>query len=101
MEGIYNISITVGLSPAFTPAVLEGIAHITLTRDLVDPDRNIVIKDGSFASLPPLDVDQTTTINTVAPLRENSYLYVVSDDIEQTPMGGFINLAFSEVGFSP
>ncbi len=85
-SGNYSISITIELNETFTPAVLEGIAALELSRS----------RDGLF----PFEVftpiknvsNQTTFFDTVIPLLDGFYDYVVSQKVDgvtrETDIGG-------------
>ena len=80
---IYNISIAVELSSAFTPAIIEGIAEISLERRVVDSGGGLILRNNNTARLSPIEdvFNGTTTFNTVAPLFEDQYQYVVGHNV--------------------
>ena len=74
------ISISIELSAAFTPAVLEAV-ELHISRRIVDEDRNLVFGDGIFNFQPISEVfNQTAFFDEVLPLMGSGrqYQYVVS-----------------------
>ena len=80
--GKFNITITVGLNESFTPAVLEAISRLDITRRHANARGGIIIEDGTILRLPPTeDIFNQTSISDLAdPIIEmgRQYYYVVS-----------------------
>ena len=78
---VYNISILIELSVAFTPSVLEAV-ELHISRRVVDENGNLVFGDGSFNFQPISQVfNQTAFFDKVLPLMGNrrQYQYMVSN----------------------
>ena len=80
-EGFYNISITVELSDAFTPAVLEAISRLRGSRREVDENMNLVDPKAPIIPFTINEVfDQAGIFDRVLPLHSigAQYEYAVS-----------------------